>query len=114
MWFIPCWHLYWLISFLILLFHQLFDFRGRLHKALESYYKLRGLQTRAGLARFELLTEENGKRLTVIKDNLKTSIDNISRFLEANNKSHHSIRLKAEEMIKTPQAASVAWMGIEH
>ncbi|XP_065062478.1 coiled-coil domain-containing protein 178-like [Rhopilema esculentum] len=76
---------------------ELFDFRTRLHKALECYYKLRGIQTRAGILRFEQLTDENGERLVQIQNSLQDTLDNITGFLEANNASHHSIRIQAEE-----------------
>lgn len=79
---------------------QLFDFRTRLHKALECYYKLRGAQTRAGIVRFEERAKQNGQRLQHIQESLKETLDNITEFLAVNNASHKAIRIEAEETAK--------------
>lgn len=54
---------------------------ARLHEAMKSYYRLRGLQTRAGLSRFEQMNQSNSKKLAGIEDELKISLKNIESFL---------------------------------
>lgn len=76
---------------------ELFDFRTRLHKALECYYKLRGVQTRAGIAKFEQLSHQNGERLVKIQTSLNETLNHINGFLNANNASHGFLRIHAEE-----------------
>eukprot|EP00794_Sanderia_malayensis_P004758 gene4758-5384_t len=86
---------------------EMVSFRNRLHKALECYYKLRGIQTRAGILRFEQLSEENGQRLLSIQHALQDTLKNIGLFLDANNKSHHTIRLQAEEVANSIEVLSM-------
>ena len=53
------------------------------------------MKTRAGILRFEELTGQNGERLVKIKGDLKETLENITEFLEANNKAHEAIRAQA-------------------
>eukprot|EP00112_Aurelia_sp_Birch-Aquarium-sp1_P003012 Seg1338.1 transcript_id=Seg1338.1/GoldUCD/mRNA.D3Y31 product="Coiled-coil domain-containing protein 178" protein_id=Seg1338.1/GoldUCD/D3Y31 len=80
---------------------ELCDFQARIHQALQSYYKLRGVKTRAGILRFEELTGQNGERLVKIKGDLKGTLENITEFLETNNKAHEAIRAQAVETARS-------------
>ncbi|EDO47419.1 predicted protein [Nematostella vectensis] len=74
----------------------------RMHEALEYYYRLRGLQNRAGIAHFELRAAENGGKLVYLQSEMMRVIEHINRFLEANNTAHKVISKEAAKVARTP------------
>ena len=60
---------------------NIYDLHMRLHKAMESYYNLRGLQTRAGLVRFEQMYSSSSEKLDRIQKELRHRLDTIAEFL---------------------------------
>lgn len=81
---------------------QLFVLQERMHKALQYYYKLRGLQNKADVASFELRSSENGEKLVRLQSEMMKVINNINRFLEANNAAHDVISMEAAKIAQTP------------
>lgn len=73
-----------------------------MREALEYYYKLRGLQSRAELAHFELKCAKNGDKLVLLQAEMMRVIEHINRFLEANNAAHQVISMEAAQIAKTP------------
>lgn len=73
-----------------------------MHEALQYYYRLRGLETRAGIATFELESARNGDKLIWLQTEMMKVIENISRFLEANNAAHEVISFEAAKIAETP------------
>lgn len=70
------------------------ELHTRLHKALKCYYELRGIQTRAGLSRFEEMTRRSNIKLERVQRELETSTRNISAFLTASNNAHNHLHTK--------------------
>jgi len=73
-----------------------------MHEALVYYYKLRGLQNKADVASFELKSAQNGDNLARLQSEMMKVIENISRFLEANNAAHDVISIEAAKIAQTP------------
>lgn len=81
-----------------------------MRQALEYFYRLRGLQSKADIADFELKCIANGEKLVTLQSEMMKVIEHINRFLEANNASHNVISLKAAESARTPASGTlVAW-----
>jgi len=79
---------------------NLCDLHTRLHEALECYYQLRGIQTKASLSRFEKMTHHSNRKLENIQTNLEVATRNITLFLKANNLTHQHIRDMSKAMGK--------------
>lgn len=81
-----------------------------MRQALEYFYRLRGLQSKADIADFELKCIANGDKLVTLQSEMMKVIEHINRFLEANNASHDVISLQAAETARTPLSGTlVAW-----
>lgn len=84
-----------------------------MRQALEYFYRLRGLQSKADIADFELKCIANGEKLVTLQSEMMKVIEHINRFLEANNASHNVISLQAAESARTPASGTlVAWKYI--
>ena len=89
---------------------QLLVLQARMRQALEYLYRLRGLQSKADIADFELKCIANGEKLVTLQSEMMKVIEHINRFLEANNASHNVISLQAAESARTPASGTlVAW-----
>ena len=78
--------------------------------ALEYFYRLRGLQSKADIAEFELKCIENGDKLVTLQSDMMRVIEHINRFLEANNAAHDVISMEAAKIAQTPTSGTmVAW-----
>ena len=75
-----------------------------MRQALEYYYKLRGLQSKAELAGFEVKCAQNGDKLVRLQAEMMQVIEHINRFLEANNAAHQVISMEAAQVAQTPPA----------
>lgn len=81
--------------------------QGRMRQALEYFYRLRGLQSKADIADFELRCIENGDKLTTLQSEMMRVIEHINRFLEANNAAHDVISMEAAKIAQTPTSDAV-------
>ena len=89
---------------------QLYVLQGRMREALEYFYRLRGLQSKADIAEFELKCIKNGDKLVTLQSEMMRLIEHINRFLEANNAAHDVISMEAAKIAKTPTNGTVvAW-----
>lgn len=86
---------------------QLYVLQGRMHQALEYFYRLRGLQSRADIADFELKCTENGDKLVTLQSEMMRVIEHINRFLEANNAAHDVISMEAAKIAQTPTTGTL-------
>ena len=73
-----------------------------MREALEYFYRLRGLQSRADIADFELKCVTNGDKLVTLQSEMMRVIEHINRFLEANNDAHDIISMEAAKIAQTP------------
>lgn len=81
-----------------------------MREALEYFYRLRGLQSKADIANFEMKCIENGDRLVTLQSEMMSVIEHINRFLEANNAAHDVISMEAAKIAQTPAGGTlVAW-----
>lgn len=81
---------------------ELYVLQGRMREALEYFYRLRGLQSRADIADFELKCVTNGDKLVTLQSEMMRVIEHINRFLEANNAAHDIISMEAAKIAQTP------------
>ncbi|KAL9979922.1 hypothetical protein ACROYT_G008441 [Oculina patagonica] len=81
---------------------ELYVLQGRMRQALEYFYRLRGLQSKADIAEFELKCIDNGDKLVTLQSEMMRIIEHINRFLEANNAAHDVISLEAAKIAQTP------------
>lgn len=86
---------------------QLSVLQARMRQALEYFYRLRGLQSKADIADFELKCIANGEKLVTLQSEMMKVIEHINRFLEANNASHNVISLQAAESARTPASGTL-------
>lgn len=86
---------------------QLLVLQARMRQALEYFYRLRGLQSKADIADFELKCIANGEKLVTLQSEMMKVTEHINRFLEANNASHNVISLKAAESARTPASGTL-------
>lgn len=86
---------------------QLYVLQGRMRQALEYFYRLRGLQSRADIADFELKCTENGDKLVTLQSEMMRVIEHINRFLEANNAAHDVISMEAAKIAQTPTTGTL-------
>ena len=86
---------------------QLSVLQGRMREALEYFYRLRGLQSKADMAEFELKCSKNGDKLITLQSDMMRVIENINRFLEANNAAHDVISVEAAKIAKTPTSGAM-------
>ena len=93
-------------DFFVLSF-QLFVLQGRMREALEYFYRLRRLQSKADIAEFELKCVENGDKLVTLQSEMMSVIEHINRFLEANNAAHDVISTEAAKIAQTPTSSTV-------
>lgn len=75
---------------------NLCELHTRLHEAMKCYYQLRGIQTKAGLSRFDQMTHASNKKLENVQKSLEVATSNITAFLKANNTTHGHI----QQMVK--------------
>lgn len=81
-----------------------------MREALEYFYRLRGLQSKADIAEFELKCIENGDKLETLQSEMMSVIEHINRFLEANNAAHDVISMEAAKIAQTPTSSTtVTW-----
>lgn len=81
-----------------------------MREALEYFYRLRGLQSKADIAEFELKCIENGDKLVTLQSEMMSVIEHINRFLEANNAAHDVISMEAAKIAQTPTSSTtVTW-----
>ncbi|KAK2574373.1 Coiled-coil domain-containing protein 178 [Acropora cervicornis] len=86
---------------------ELLVLQARMRQALEYFYRLRGLQSKADIADFELKCIANGEKLVTLQSEMMKVIEHINRFLEANNASHNVISLQAAESARTPASGTL-------
>lgn len=86
---------------------QLYVLQGRMREALEYFYRVRGLQSKADIADFELRCIENGDKLVTLQSEMMKVIENINRFLEANNAAHDDISMEAAKIAQTPTTGTL-------
>lgn len=86
---------------------QLSALQGRMRQALEFFYRLRGLQSKADIADFELRCIKNGDKLTTLQSEMMRVIEHINRFLEANNAAHDVISMEAAKIAQTPTSDAI-------
>lgn len=86
---------------------ELLVLQARMRQALEYFYRLRGLQSKADIADFELKCIANGEKLVTLQSEMMKVTEHINRFLEANNASHNVISLKAAESARTPASGTL-------
>ena len=86
---------------------QLYVLQGRMREALEYFYRLRGLQSKADIADFELRCIENGDKLVTLQSEMMRVIEHINRFLEANNAAHDVISMEAAKIAQTPTTGTL-------
>lgn len=93
--------------------HSLKDHRelsvlqARMREALEYFYRLRGLQSKADIAEFELKCIKNGDKLVTLQSDMMRVIEHINRFLEANNAAHDVISMEAAKIAQTPTSGTM-------
>ena len=75
--------------------------------ALQYFYRLRGLQSKADIADFELKCIANGDKLVMLQSEMMKVIESINRFLEANNAAHDVISVQAAKFARTPTHSTV-------
>lgn len=78
-----------------------------MRQALEFFYRLRGLQSKADIADFELRCIKNGDKLTTLRSEMMRVIEHINRFLEANNAAHDVISMEAAKIAQTPTSDAI-------
>lgn len=81
--------------------------QARMREALEYFYRLRGLQSKADIAEFELKCVENGGKLVTLQSDMMRVIEHINRFLEANNAAHDVISMEAAKIAQTPTSGTM-------
>lgn len=86
---------------------QLSVLQARMREALEYFYRLRGLQSKADIAEFELKCIENGGKLVTLQSDMMRVIEHINRFLEANNAAHDVISMEAAKIAQTPTSGTM-------
>ena len=86
---------------------QLSVLQARMREALEYFYRLRGLQSKADIAEFELKCIENGDKLVTLQSDMMRVIEHINRFLEANNAAHDVISMEAAKIAQTPTSGTM-------
>ncbi|RMX48295.1 hypothetical protein pdam_00014726 [Pocillopora damicornis] len=86
---------------------ELSALQGRMRQALEFFYRLRGLQSKADIADFELRCIKNGDKLTTLQSEMMRVIEHINRFLEANNAAHDVISMEAAKIAQTPTSDAI-------
>ncbi|KAJ7387735.1 hypothetical protein OS493_001078 [Desmophyllum pertusum] len=86
---------------------ELFVLQGRMREALEYFYRLRGLQSKADIAEFELKCIKNGDKLVTLQSEMMRVTEHINRFLEANNAAHDVISMEAAKIAQTPTSGTV-------
>lgn len=86
---------------------ELFVLQGRMREALEYFYRLRGLQSKADIAEFELKCIDNGDKLVTLQSDMMRVIEHINRFLEANNAAHDVISMEAAKIAQTPTSGTM-------
>ncbi|XP_038622633.1 coiled-coil domain-containing protein 178 [Tachyglossus aculeatus] len=55
--------------------------QSRMNRALEEYFKLRGLYSQAGLAKFQGVSQENAQKILAVQEGLSKTIQHVSAFL---------------------------------
>ena len=78
-----------------------------MREALEYFYRLRGLQSKADIANFELMCVKNGDKLGTLRSEMMRVIEHINRFLEANNAAHDVISMEAAKIAQTPTTGTL-------
>jgi len=96
-----------LVKINLCFFFQLFVLQGRMREALEYFYRLRGLQSKADIAEFELKCIDNGDKLVTLQSDMMRVIEHINRFLEANNTAHDVISMEAAKIAQTPTSGTM-------
>lgn len=86
---------------------ELYVLQGRMREALEYFYRLRGLQSKADIANFELMCVKNGDKLGTLRSEMMRVIEHINRFLEANNAAHDVISMEAAKIAQTPTTGTL-------
>lgn len=98
---------YLLINLNLFFSFQLSVLQARMREALEYFYRLRGLQSKADIAEFELKCIENGGKLVTLQSDMMRVIEHINRFLEANNAAHDVISMEAAKIAQTPTSGTM-------
>ena len=98
---------YLLINLNLFFSFQLSVLQARMREALEYFYRLRGLQSKADIAEFELKCVENGGKLVTLQSDMMRVIEHINRFLEANNAAHDVISMEAAKIAQTPTSGTM-------
>lgn len=86
---------------------ELLVLQTRMRDALQYFYRLRGLQSKADIADFELKCIANGDKLVMLQSEMMKVIESINRFLEANNAAHDVISVQAAKFARTPTHSTV-------
>ena len=86
---------------------QLLVLQGRMREALEYFYRLRGLQSKADIAEFELKCIKNGDKLVTLQSEMMRVFEHTNRFLEANNAAHEVISMEAAKIARTPTSGAM-------
>lgn len=98
---------YLLINLNLFFSFQLSVLQARMREALEYFYRLRGLQSKADIAEFELKCIENGGKLVTLQSDMMRVIEHINRFLEANNAAHDVISMEAAKIAQAPTSGTM-------
>ena len=98
---------YLLINLNLFFSFQLSVLQARMREALEYFYRLRGLQSKADIAEFELKCVENGGKLVTLQSDMMRVIEHINRFLEANNAAHDVISMEAAKIVQILTSGSM-------
>ena len=98
---------YLLINLNLFFSFQLSVLQARMREALEYFYRLRGLQSKADIAEFELKCIENGGKLVTLQSDMMRVIEHINRFLEANNAAHDVISMEAAKIVQILTSGSM-------
>ena len=75
------------------------DLHARLHEALKCYYKLRGIQTKATLSRFERMAGQSNIKLQNVQGSLEVATRNVALFLKANNATHQHLQAVSKPFV---------------
>nr|XP_056710719.1 coiled-coil domain-containing protein 178 [Euleptes europaea] len=62
---------------------QLFRLQSKMHKVLVEYFRLRGLYSQAGLAKFQLDSHENVQKILAVQGGLSMTVQNTNTFLKS-------------------------------
>ncbi|XP_054841529.1 coiled-coil domain-containing protein 178 [Eublepharis macularius] len=62
---------------------QLSRLQSKMHKVLVEYFKLRGLYSQAGLAKFQAVSHENVQKILAVQGGMSTTVQNTNTFLKS-------------------------------